>query len=201
MRRLLFAAGLILVLSLPASVGLYQVKAVSPTPDPEAIQTQIANLEATLTAVASPPTVTPTTLMEFDFIDTTFGDVPFHIIIKSFAAVDKTLYDYPDGNALKPRGQFFALRFEITNMGTEPTAVWSSFLLLLRDNKGRAFSSDSDASSALMFDLDIYDPILQPALPSDAVLVYDVAKDATSFSLEVEDTPISIPLTAQAPIR
>jgi len=45
-----------------------------------------------------------------------------------------------------------------------------------------------------MFARDLYVSEGQPGITYDAVVVWDVATDADGFTLEVEDTNVSIPL-------
>lgn len=163
------------------------------TPDAGAIQTQIADLQATLTAIAGTPTPSA---MEFDLVDPdgADGDPPFHVEIQSLRRIGATFYDNLYDKTLFAKGVYVAISLRVTSLGSEPVPGWSKYVLLLRDDKGRAFSYDDDATRTLTFNYNLYSPSFQPGLTYSQVIVYDVAKDATSFTLEVEGASIRIPL-------
>lgn len=172
----------------------YAPRAIGSDPTTEAIQTQIAGLEATMTAIAPNANATPTDQKEFVFTGKWY-DARFHVVVGAMDVMSQPLYEIISDELLSPRGKFIAVEFEITNTGNEPVAFWEQGMLSLRDSKGRSFSPNSDASIALVSDRDLFVYDYQPGLSYETVVVWDVPIDASGFTLDVNETGISIPLT------
>jgi hypothetical protein len=176
-------------------VAPFLVAAQGSQPNVDAIQTQIANLQATLTVIANAPAGTPAgPSMEFDFYDADFSNTNFHVEIQSFWQLADQLHARHADTTLIPRGRFVAIHYIVTNLGNEPSHGFGEYKWMLRDQKGRTFSYDDDATMLMTLNLDLYANPFQPGLAYAQIMVYDVAKDATSFTLEVQGTTVALPL-------
>ena len=193
MRVVRLAAGLLIGSALLAVAGPSS-SVMGSEPTVQAIQTHVAVSNATAAAAASPAAATAAaagTSTGFDFVDPYFHGT-FHITVDKAEPIGATLYDQLYSKTLRARGRFVALTITMVNTGSEPVSIFAYSELLLRDDKGRAFSYDTDASSTLMFNRNLYVSSWQPSLAYDGVIVYDVAKDARGFSLEVKGTSIKL---------
>jgi len=193
-RRQVLAAGGVGFASLAGALG---ARGQQPEPTASVIQTQIAQLQATLTSIAAPPDGTPAGPAEFEFTGTAGKDYEgtFRVRVGRLRPVTESLYDNVYDKPLEPRGRFVVLDLTLTNIGTDPVNLWEYFGFRLRDDQGRRFSPDSDASRVLERERDVVTFVFQPDLPYPALLVWDVALDADNFTLEVEGTDVSLPLS------
>ena len=94
-----------------------------------------------------------------------------------------------------PRGVFVAVHLTVVNTGMVPAAFPFSDLRLT-DGAGRVFSPDSDTTTDwLIQNTDFYQSAeLQPGLPYEAVVFFDVPRDATGLAPTTSDGVFTIAL-------
>lgn len=82
------------------------------------------------------------------------------------------------------KGRFIVVLMQVTNLGQESDALGS---FRLRDQQGRTFDSTSDFeatySAQAAYKRKSYSESVQPSLSEDELIVFDVASDATSFTI------------------
>lgn len=176
------------------ALALVTAAAQNATPAAAAIQTQIAGLEATLTAIAGTPVATLSAANSVEYIGSGYYPFRHRIAIDSIVIISGGLHNPTTNAVISPRGVFVALSLKFTNLSNDPVSGWDDYDVLLRDEKGRALSPDNDASFALTEQRGIFVYVFQPGLPYEQVLVYDVAPDAKTFAAEIKHTTIHVPL-------
>ena len=90
-----------------------------------------------------------------------------------------------------------ALRVRITNLTNQPIDNFPTSNVLLKDDRGRAFSHDSDVTSSyVVIQTDIFDNRtdgdLQPGLTYEDGFAFDVPRDATGFTMTSEDGTLNV---------
>lgn len=82
------------------------------------------------------------------------------------------------------KGKFIVVLMQVTNLGQEWNALGS---FRLRDQQGRSFDPTSDLEAAYSaqsaYKRKSHNEAVQPSLSEDEVIVFDVASDATSFTI------------------
>jgi len=181
-RQFLTLVGLLIVM--PLLYQTWQTSAQS-TDDPTAvaIQTRIARLESTLTAIASEATpavaATPRARQStFRYKDFTF----------TFTSADR-------GDSLggqrggEPDGVYLFVYFEVTNNGDRSAHIPGYNRFIVTDGAGREFHVVPKAAFHMARD---YQTIgkLQPGLVYESVVVFDVRKRSKSFVLTLPGSDI-----------
>ena len=82
---------------------------------------------------------------------------------------------------VKARGTFLVVYLTVINESRTPTYFNDD--IRVRDDEGREFSRDFDATYPLLSEEGMEDGWLQPGIIYDQALVFDVAPDATGFAL------------------
>ena len=85
------------------------------------------------------------------------------------------------------QGKFVVILVQRTNLGNEPGYLRAP---RLRDTQGRQFSvADScvQAAASDHFDMQTYSETVQPGITADAVMVFDVARDAVPVSIAAQE--------------
>lgn len=83
------------------------------------------------------------------------------------------------------KGKFVVVFMTVTNIGTDSTQV-SKYSFRLRDIKGRKFDMadlDAEWAAKATYKRSMYYEDIQPGLSEQSVFVFDVAPDATGYSL------------------
>jgi len=185
-RLLLTLVGLLIILPL-----LYQTWGTSAqsTDDPTAvaIQTRIARLETTLTAIASEatPVVAATPMGRqntFKYKDFTF----------TFTSSER-------GNSLggergsEPDGVYLFVYFEVTNNGDRSAHIPGYNRFIVTDGAGREFHVVPKAAFHMARDYQTIGKV-QPGLVYESVVVFDVRKRSKSFVLTLPGSDIKYKL-------
>ncbi len=84
-------------------------------------------------------------------------------------------------------GNFVVVDFTFTNNRTEEVTLDPELHMILKDSQGREFGSDSDAYEFVPIDLDIFLEPVNPGVGTDGRVIYEVAPDATGFTLTLDD--------------
>ena len=85
------------------------------------------------------------------------------------------------------RGNFVVVDFTFTNNRTEEVTLDPELHMILKDSQGREFGSDFDAYEFVPIDLDIFLEPVNPGVSTDGRVIYEVAPDATGFTLKLDD--------------
>lgn len=100
---------------------------------------------------------------------------------------------------LKARGVFVVVTLNVTNLSNTPAKLpYDDFRLI--DGKNRTFETNASANIdiAVSNGLSIFDN-LQPSLPYEITLVFDIPADATDLTLTSSQAAFSIPLNTPIP--
>ena len=105
------------------------------------------------------------------------------------------------GPMLEAHGVFLAVNLEVTNAGLEPIDRFPWWQLRLRDDKGRVFTPQTDATASYEASQQPRQrpEDYQPGIAYDEVVVYDVPPGAGAFTLESEDGTLNVPLPPSDP--
>ena len=85
------------------------------------------------------------------------------------------------------RGNFVVVDFTFTNNRPEEVTLDPELHMILKDSQGREFGSDIDAYEFVPMDLDLFLEPVNPGLSADGRVIYEVAPDATGFTLTLDD--------------
>jgi len=92
------------------------------------------------------------------------------------------------GNPVRAKGKFVVAFLQIENLGNESDYLRGP---KLKDNRGRLFDTGdycSNVAASKQFNRSSYQTTVQPGLTADVVIVFDVAPDASGFTI-VPPTP------------
>ena len=84
-------------------------------------------------------------------------------------------------------GNFLVIDFTFTNNRPEEVTLDPELHMILKDSQGREFGSDIDAYEFVPMDLDLFLEPVNPGLSADGRVIYEVAPDATGFTLTLDD--------------
>jgi hypothetical protein len=84
-------------------------------------------------------------------------------------------------------GRFVVIDFTFTNNRSEEVTLDTELHMILKDSQGREFGTDPDAWEFVPTDLDIFLEPVNPGVSTDGRVIYQVAADATGFSLTLDD--------------
>ncbi len=84
-------------------------------------------------------------------------------------------------------GNFVVVDFTFTNNRTEEVTLDPELHMILKDSQGREFGSDSDAYEFVPIDLNLFLEPVNPGVGTDGRVIYEVAPDATGFTLTLDD--------------
>lgn len=87
-------------------------------------------------------------------------------------------------------GNFVVVDFTFTNNRTEEVTIDPELHMILKDSQGREFGSDLDAWEFVPTDLMIFLEPVNPGVGTDGRVVYEVAPDATGFTLTLDDVEL-----------
>jgi hypothetical protein len=164
--------------------------AAATEPDATATRTaELAELDALRTQVAQQPTacatnptpaVTPTLVPPGEMGEPYPYAGAWTIVVKDASPVA------PTGNS-KPKGAFLRVNLTLTNNSQKPAVMYFANMVLV-DTQGRAYPFAENASHEILGNT--YQFIIQPSLPVDTPIIFDVASDAgTSFVLQSTTDP------------
>ncbi len=91
------------------------------------------------------------------------------------------------GFGTQKRGRFVVVDFTFTNNRPKQVTLDPELHMTLKDSRGREFGSDPDAYEFVPLDLDIFLDPVNPGVSTDGRVIYEVAPDATGFTLTVDD--------------
>ena len=91
------------------------------------------------------------------------------------------------GFGTQKRGRFVVVDFTFTNNRPEEITLDPELHMTLKDSRGREFGSDPDAYEFVPIDLDMFFDPVNPGVSTDGRVIYEVAPDATGFTLTVDD--------------
>ncbi|MDP2919982.1 MAG: DUF4352 domain-containing protein [Dehalococcoidia bacterium] len=100
------------------------------------------------------------------------------------------------GVSHKAGGVFLLINLTLTNQGKEPVILEPSDFTLI-DGQGREFSIHQSASrtaAVVNAKADIFSEALQPGIPVNGVLVFDVPKQATGLVLRISKGYLDVKL-------
>ena len=84
-------------------------------------------------------------------------------------------------------GNFVVVDFAFTNNRTEEVTLDPELHMVLKDSQGREFGSDIDAWEFVPTDLNLFLEPVNPGVGTEGRVVYEVAPDATGFTLTLDD--------------
>jgi len=84
-------------------------------------------------------------------------------------------------------GNFLVIDFTFTNNRPEEVTLDPELHMILKDSQGREFGSDIDAYEFVPMDLSLFLEPVNPGLSADGRVIYEVAPDATGFTLTLDD--------------
>jgi uncharacterized protein DUF4352 len=85
------------------------------------------------------------------------------------------------------RGNFVVVDFTFTNNRNEEVTLDPELHMILKDSQGREFGSDLDAWEFVPTDLNLFLEPVNPGVSTDGRVIYEVAPDATGFTLTLDD--------------
>ena len=85
------------------------------------------------------------------------------------------------------RGNFVVIDFAFTNNRPDEVTLDPELHMILKDSQGREFGSDPDAWEFVPTDLMIFLEPVNPGVGTEGRVVYEVAPDATAFTLTLDD--------------
>ncbi|MBI4289519.1 MAG: DUF4352 domain-containing protein [Chloroflexi bacterium] len=138
--------------------------------------------QATSTATPTPAAVTTLGLQAQSGRPFTFGN--------GLYTVDKTgrASEFTDRTtSVKPSGTFLLVFLSVANRGREPL-TFSPSDFTLYDREGRKFTALREATklaASLNEKRDVFGEALQPGLSMEAIIVFDIPKDAAGLSLRL----------------
>ena len=186
-RAIAFVCGFLLLLALFIATAQSAIGR-DPEATAEAIQTQIANLEVTLTAIAD-ESGTP------EAGNVTVEDRGFTYTFTSAERVESL-----DAFSDPPRGVFVVVHFTALNNGNRPAllpavqfTVGDEGVFALTDGKGRQLSPDFTAMVRLLIESETFGD-LQPGIEYETAVVFDIPKDATDLVLTLPGTDLEYDL-------
>jgi hypothetical protein len=98
---------------------------------------------------------------------------------------------------LEARGVFLTIKLNVVNAGLQPVRPFPWWNLRLRDDMGRTFSPQVDATMSYMVEEGIRRPEeYQPGLVYDEAVVFDVPPTASGLVLRTEDGTLNLSLPA-----
>lgn len=149
---------------------------------------------SSVSAAASNPDASPIATPEpVSFVYTNPGDGNlFKVTVTTWETVTTGIEDTIYNKTLTPKGKYIVVFVDATNNSLTPSSYLGLSDLYLRDQKGRMFSYDSDATFAKAFALDLYVDAFQPSLTYKQVIVWDVATDAKRSHLMVKGTDVDL---------
>lgn len=173
--RLLAASAMLLVVALVLSGPS---SSSQPNPTVSAIETQIAELHATITAIVEGSPAADIVILQD-------GPLTFDVtrIGELIGTELEQLSDFPTA------GIYVRVDLTITNTSDEPVRYldvsWWEFRLI--DDQGRRFSFNPDHTYHLFSELDMFSNSYQPDLPVSGFIVFEVPTDATGFQVVLEE--------------
>ena len=84
-------------------------------------------------------------------------------------------------------GNFVVVDFTFTNNRPEEVTLDPELHMVLKDSQGREFGSDIDAWEFVPTDLNLFLEPVNPGVGTEGRVVYEVAPDATGFTLTLDD--------------
>jgi hypothetical protein len=91
------------------------------------------------------------------------------------------------GFGTQKRGRFVVVDFTFTNNRNEEVTLDPQLHMVLKDSRGREFGPDPDAWEFVPTNLDIFLEPVNPGVSKNGRVIYQVAPDATGFTLTVDD--------------
>jgi hypothetical protein len=88
------------------------------------------------------------------------------------------------------RGKFVVIDFTFTNNRPEEVTLDPELHMILKDSQGREFGSDLDAWEFVPTALNIFLEPVNPGVSTNGRVVYEVAPDATGFTLTLDDVEL-----------
>jgi hypothetical protein len=91
------------------------------------------------------------------------------------------------GFGTQKRGRFVVVDFTFTNNRPEEVTLDPQLHMTLKDSQGREFGTDPDAWEFVPVNRNIFLEPVNPGVSTSGRVIYQVAPDATGFSLTVDD--------------
>jgi hypothetical protein len=88
------------------------------------------------------------------------------------------------------QGRFVVIDFTFTNNRDEEVTLDPELHMILKDSQGREFGTDPDALEYVPTNLFIFLEPVNPGISKDGRVIYQVADDATGFTLTLDDVEL-----------
>jgi hypothetical protein len=89
------------------------------------------------------------------------------------------------------QGDFIVIEFTFTNGRSEEVTIDPELHMTLTDDQGQKYGTDVDAYEFVPVDKDIFLQPVNPGVSQDGIAVYQVAEQASGFTLTVDDVALA----------